>query len=269
MKEKLILTLKIIAILAIVIAIGLICFNAVKAKTEKIQNPIVTLEIENYGNVKIELYPEYAPNTVANFIKLVQAGYYNEKVVYGEDDLCLYVGRQADGTIDEPTLSKIDSSIESGSEADTKYQIFGEFVANGYEKNTLRHEKGIVSMIRSDYTQQMSTLSEESYNSATTQIGVIMNDEEGRNLNGLYAAFGKITEGLDIVEKIYNEAIIEEKTEEEASSSSIDAYANKPVIKNATVDTFGVDYGVPETLEYFDYQAYMTDLINQYYSSES
>lgn len=267
MKEKLILTLKIIAIIIIVIAIGLICFNAVKAKNEKVQNPIVTLEIENYGNVKIELYPEYAPNTVANFIKLVQAGYYNDKVVYGEDTLCLYMGRNSDGTMDEPTLSKIDSSIESGSEADKKYQIFGEFVANGYERNTLRHEKGVVSMIRSDYTQQMSTLSEESYNSATSQIGVIMNAEEARNLNGLYAAFGKIIEGLEVVEEIYNLAEVETKTEEEASSS-IDAYVNKPIIKNVTVDTFGYDYGVPETLEYFDYQEYMTELINQYYSSE-
>ncbi len=267
MKEKLILTLKIIAIIIIVIAIGLICFNAIKAKTDKIQNPIVTLELENYGNVKIELYPEYAPNTVANFIKLVESGHYTDKVIYGEDSLCMYLGRKSDGTIDEPTLSKVDSSIASGSEEDTKYQIFGEFVANGYEENTLRHGKGIVSMIRSDYTQQMSSLSSESYNSATSQIGIIMNDEDGRNLNGLYAAFGKIVEGLDIIEKIYNEAEVEAKGEDD--TSSIDEYTNKPVIKSATVDTFGYDYGSPETLDYFDYQEYMTNLINQYYSSEN
>ena len=266
MKEKLVLVFKIIAIAVLLVAIGLVCFGAIKARTDKIQNPIVTFEIENYGNVKIELYPEYAPNTVTNFIKLVQSGFYNGKVIHGEDTLCMYVGRNSDGTIEDPTLSRIDSSIAGGSEQDTKYQIFGEFVVNGYEQNTLRHEKGIVTMMRSDYTQQMATLAEQSYNSANAQIGIIMNDEEGRNINGLYAGFGKIVEGLDIIERIYNEVEIEEKTEEETASTSIDAYKNKPVIKNATVDTFGYDYGVPETLEYFDYQAYMTELLNQYYT---
>lgn len=267
MKEKLKIFVKVIAIVIILVAICAICFFAFKAKTEKIANPVVSFEIENYGNVKIELYPEYAPNTVANFVKLVESGYYNDKVMYGKDTMCLYAGRSADGSVQEPTLSLIDSLVEKGSEKDVKYQIFGEFVANGFEKNALRHEKGIVSMIRSDYTGQMPTLVEESYNSANSQIGIIMNEESARDLNGLYAGFGRVIEGLDIIEKIYNETEIEEKTEE--NTSSIDAFKTKPVIKNVTVDTFGVNYGTPETVEYFDYQAYMTDLINQYYSNQN
>jgi peptidyl-prolyl cis-trans isomerase B (cyclophilin B) len=265
MKDKIMISLKIVTIILIVIAIAGIIYSAVKAKTEKVQNPVVTFEIENYGNVKMELYPEYAPNTVANFIKLIEAGYYNNKVIYSKDDICVYLGRNTDGTTEEPTLSKINSGIEAGTESDKKYQIAGEFVANGFERNTLRHEKGIVTMIRSDYTSQMPTLAEQSYNSANSQIGVITSDD-ARDLNGVYAGFGRIIEGLNIVEKIASESQIEEKTEENASD--MDVFVTKPVIKNATVDTFGNDYGVPQTVEYFDYQAYMSEILSQYYGTQ-
>lgn len=254
----------IIAIIAVLI-IGVVAYNAINKMFGEVNHPEATFEIENYGTVKMELYPEYAPNTVANFIKLVEAGYYNNKVIYSKDDICVYLGRNTDGTTEEPTLSKINSGIEAGTENDKKYQIAGEFVANGFERNTLRHEKGIVTMIRSDYTSQMPTLAEQSYNSANSQIGIITSDD-ARDLNGVYAGFGRIIEGLDIVEKIASESQIEEKTEENASD--MDVFVTKPVIKNATVDTFGNDYGVPQTVEYFDYQAYMSEILSQYYGTQ-
>ncbi len=76
----------------------------------------------------------------------------------------------------------------------------------------------------------------------------------------------RLIEGLDIVEKIASESQIEEKTEENASD--MDVFVTKPVIKNATVDTFGNDYGVPQTVEYFDYQAYMSEILSQYYGTQ-
>lgn len=244
--------------------IGYVGYTYVKASTEDVAYPEVTFEIENYGNVKIELYPEYAPNTVANFIKLVQSGYYDGKVIYGKDGICLYAGRTAEGEAENPTISLIDSSIESGLDADYEYEISGEFIANGFERNTLRHEKGVVSLIRSDYTQQVGSLIEESYNSGNSQIGIMM--EDSRNLNGLYAAFGKITEGLDILEKINAESEIEVSEDEEETSSGIEVFAQKPVITSATVDIKNVDYGIPVVHEAFDYQAYLYDALSQYYS---
>ena len=93
MGKKLRFILWLIIVIAIVLLIGTSIYNIVMAKTEKVSHPEVTFELENYGNIKIELYPEYAPNTVANFIKLVEKGYYNDKVIYGKDEVCLYVGR--------------------------------------------------------------------------------------------------------------------------------------------------------------------------------
>ena len=229
-------------------------------------NPVAKIEIENYGTVELELYPEYAPNTVANFIKLAESGFYTGKVVYGKDGLCLYVGRDANGEVPVPTASMIDKNIKVDDTNDIRYQIPGEFVANGFEQNTLRHEKGVISMIRYDYTQQIPNLINESYNSANGQIGIMI--DNARDLNGLYAGFGRITKGLEIIEKIVKESAIVEKTDENADSG-IDEFQAKPVIKSVTVDTFGKDYGVPKYEEYFDYQSYLTDMLSQYYSTQT
>lgn len=255
-----------VLVVALFALLGYLGYGIYNYYFKQTPNPVVTFEVENYGTVKMELYPEYAPNTVANIIKLVESGYYNDKVFYGKDGICLYIGRNSDGEAVVPTASLVDSSIEAGSENDIEYQIKGEFVANGYEANTLSHEKGVVSLIRYDYTQQISTLYEESYNSGNSQIGIMIDD--ARDLNGLYAAFGKVTEGMEVIEKIVNESKIVEVTEEEATSG-IDEFEAKPVMKNVTVDTFGVDYGIPEYEDYFDFQAYLTDMLSQYYSTEA
>lgn len=257
-----------VSILAI-LAIAFCAYKFVLAKTENITHPEISFEIENYGNIKMELYPEYAPNTVANIIKLAEKGYYNDKVIYGKDSVCMYFGRNSDGEAVNPKASLIDSSIEADSDSDYEYTIEGEFVANNFKKNTLRHEKGVVSLLRNDYTQYFSNLSTQSYNSGNAQIGIIMNDS--RNLNGVYAAFGKITEGMDILEKIYNEAPIKVEEpaegETEQTQSSVEQFETYPVIKSATVNTFGYDYGMPKIEEAFDYNDYFNKMLTSYYTS--
>lgn len=250
----------IILCVMLVLAIVYVSYTFYLSKTEQVLHPVVNFEIENYGNIKMELYPEYAPNTVANIIKLVEAGYYNGKTVYGKDELCLYVGRSEDGTVQLPKVSLIDSSVEKDSELDFEYEINGEFIANGFNKNTLRHDKGVVTLIRTDYTTQMSNLVQESFNSGSGQIGVIIN--ENRNLNGVYAGFGKIIEGLEILEKINNESEIVQPAEGEATGG-ISVFNEKIIIKNATVDTNGLDYGTPEIHQAFDYTSYLYDMLNQ------
>ena len=246
-----------------------ICTNIVLAKTHEVKNPVATLEIENYGTVKIELYPEYAPNTVANFINLINKGFYTGKVFYGKDVNAIYAVKTADGEEAEPTMSLVDSTIEAGSDSDVKYQINGEFVANKFEQNTLKHEKGVVSMLRENYSAYFG-LTEQGFNSGSSHFQIML--ENNRNLNGMYAAFGKVTEGLDIVEKIFNsevESVAEDANEEvDTSSNKISDFATPAVIKSATVETYGVDYGVPEVHEAFDYSAFLQTYFNQYNTNE-
>lgn len=271
MGKKLKIVLWSIIVIGIITLIGLNVYSLVMAKTQEVVHPEVSFEVENYGTIKMELYPEYAPNTVTNFIKLVEKGYYNEKVIYGKDEVCLYVGRNQEGEAVNPKISLISDNVEVGSENDYDYTIPGEFVANDFKQNTLRHEKGVISLIRNDYTQYVPTLSKESYNSGNAQIGIMMGDASS-NLNGVYAAFGKITEGMEILEKIYNESEIapKEKNEDgtEAKESAIDRFNNYPKIKNVTVDTHGISYGLPVTEKAFDYEAYMYELMNSYYNIE-
>jgi peptidyl-prolyl cis-trans isomerase B (cyclophilin B) len=271
MGKKIVFILWIIALIAVVLLLGGYVYNTVLKVNDNVSHPEVTFEIENYGTVKMELYPEYAPNTVANFIKLVENGYYNDKVVYGKDEMCMYLGRDSEGNAVNPTVSLISNDVEEDSDEDYEYTISGEFVSNGYNQNTLRHEKGIVTLIRNDYTQYVSSLYEQSYNSGNAQIGIIMSDDASV-LNGSYAAFGKITEGLDIIEKIYNEAEIateetDDETSDEESSGGISKFQTAPVITSATVDTHGVDYGMPEVEEAFDYSSYMYNLMTSYYNN--
>lgn len=256
----------IIGIVAIVL-VGGIVYNRVNMETQEVNNPVATFEIENYGTVKMELYPEYAPNTVANFIKLIESGYYNDKVIYGKDEICLYLGRDSAGEVVDPTIGLISDDIEAGSDSDYEYTISGEFVANGFEQNTLRHEKGIVTLIRNDYTQYFTSLAEESYNSGCAQLGIMMSDDAS-SLNGAYAAFAKITEGLDVLEKIYNEAEMKpEETSEDGTTSSssegISQFATYPKITSASVDTHGENYGMPKTQKAFDYNSYIYNLYSQ------
>ena len=277
----------ILGILALLCAGWLVYSFAMSTKNDVV-HPEVIFEIQDFGNVKMELYPEYAPNTVANIIKLVENGYYNNKVIYGKDDLCLYVGRNSSGEVENPKISLIDSNIEKDSDGDYEYSIPGEFVANGFKQNTLRHEKGVVTLIRQDYSQYFPNLSDESYNSGNSNIAVIIGDNAS-NLNGVYAGFGRIIEGMDVLEKIYNDIEIkkEEPTETDASaegeavetepveneeeneeSGGIQEFNVYPIIKSASVDTKGADFGIPETEEAFDYNEYINNYFMQQYGGQ-
>ena len=267
MKDKSKKILLIIVAVVLIAICGLLVVQYIRALTQDVKNPMLTLEIENYGNVKIELYPEYAPNTVKNIIKLVENGYYDGKVLYGTDEISVYVGRNSEGEIDYPKLSTLDKEVLS--EEDYEYEINGEFVANGFENNILRHEKGIVSIIRADYTQMLgNTLQEQSYNSGSSQFTILT--EDARNLNGIYAAFGKVIEGMDVIEKIYSleKEVAETEGEENDETSSIEKFVSMPTITKATVDTFGVNYGYPEVHEAFDYEGYLQQVLSQYYTTQ-
>ncbi len=263
MKEKVKMTIQMIIVIILIILIGWLVCNRVIAQTSKVVNPVATFEVQDYGTVKMELYPEYAPNTVANFIALINSGFYNNKVIFGKDDVCLYMARDTAEDAKGPTISLIDDSVEAGSENDYEYEINGEFVANQFPQNTLRHEKGVISLNRSDYSSY--GLTEESYNSGSYRFSVMMT--ENANLNGVYCAFGKITEGMEILEKIYREAEIKpEETEEGKSDESgeIQEFASQPVITNAHVETYGVNYAKPEVHKAFDIQGYINELYSQY-----
>lgn len=263
------------AIIAAIVCIlvGGYVYITVDRLTAGNSHPEVTFEVQDYGTIKMELYPEYAPNTVSNFIRLIEKGYYNNKVVYGKDGVCLYVGRNSEGEIDNPKTSLILDNVEENSEYDYEYTIPGEFIANGFKQNTLKHEKGVISLIRNDYTQYVASLSEESYNSGNAQLGIMMSDDAS-NLNGSYASFARVTEGMDILENIYNNSEVAphehegEQTEEtEAHEGGIEAFANYPVITSATVDTKGINYGDPKIEEAFDYESYMYNLMSSYYGN--
>ena len=250
--QKLWLIILLVVLLVIGVAIGIGYYKKV---TEERQNPVVTMSIKDYGTIKMELYPEIAPNTVANFIKLAQNGYYNgltfHRVV--KDFMIQGGDKKGDGT---GGVSLKDLYPDSGSE--DEYCIKGEFVANNYTDNTLKLERGVLAMARGDYTSLNPGLREESYNSAGAQFFIMVKNTP--RINGQYAAFGRVTEGMDIVDKIVVLETVVETDEETGETTQTDMPVNKPVIESVTVETFGKDYGYPETLEPFDYTKYLLSM---------
>lgn len=168
-------------------------------------NPVVTIIMENGDVMKVELYPEVAPNTVNNFISLVKKGYYDGLIFHRVIRGFMIQGGCPQGT----------------GMGGPGYSIKGEFSQNGF-KNDLKHTEGVLSMARSMMP-----------NSAGSQFFIMHKDAP--HLDGAYAAFGKVTEGMDVVNKI-----AEERTD----------YSDRPLktqkIKSMTVDTFGVEYPEPE-----------------------
>lgn len=168
-------------------------------------NPVVTIIMENGDVMKAELYPEVAPNTVNNFISLVKKGYYDSLIFHRVIRGFMIQGGCPQGT----------------GMGGPGYSIKGEFSQNGF-KNDLKHTEGVLSMARSMMP-----------NSAGSQFFIMHKDAP--HLDGAYAAFGKVTEGMDVVNKI-----AEERTD----------YSDRPLktqkIKSMTVDTFGVEYPEPE-----------------------
>lgn len=168
-------------------------------------NPVVTFEMENGDVIKAELYPEIAPNTVNNFISLVNKGYYDGLIFHRVINGFMIQGGCPEGT----------------GTGGPGYNIKGEFKQNGFTNN-LRHEAGVLSMARAMHPD-----------SAGSQFFIM--HKFSPHLDGSYAAFGQVTEGMDIVNKIAETAT---------------DYSDRPLaeqkMKKVTVDTFGVDYEEPE-----------------------
>lgn len=172
------------------------------------QNPIVTITMENGDVMKAELYPEITPNTVHNFISLIQKGFYNGTIFHRVIPGFMLQGGDPDG---------------SGM-GGPGYAIRGEFRSNGFQ-NDLKHTEGVLSMAR--------TMAPDS---AGSQFFIMHKDAP--HLDGEYAAFGKITEGMDVVDKIAN-----------GETDFSDRPRVPQVMKSVTVETFGVDYPMPETMQ--------------------
>jgi peptidyl-prolyl cis-trans isomerase B (cyclophilin B) len=171
----------------------------------KLANPIVTITMENGDVMKAELYPEIAPNTVNNFISLIKKGFYDGLIFHRVISGFMIQGGCPDG-------------IGTGGPG---YSIKGEFSGNGF-KNDLKHTPGVLSMARSMMPD-----------SAGSQFFIM--HETSPHLDGSYTAFGKVIEGMDVVNKI---------------AAVQTSYSDRPVVeqkmKSVTVDTFGVDYPEPE-----------------------
>ena len=245
-------TKNIITVIALIVILALIvtvCYGYYKKATMEVKNPVATMEVEGFGTVKIELYPDQAPNTVANFIKLANNGYYDGLTFHRivKDFMIQGGDSKGDGT-GSVTLGDL-----NGDENEEEYSIKGEFLANGYN-NLIKHEEGVISMARADYSSYSSTLAKEGYNSAGSQFFIMTADNT--SLNGYYAAFGKVIEGMDIVHQI-EEVEIKEVSEEDSSSSEQSTPVNPPVITSIRVETNGIDYGTPETQKPFDYTSWL------------
>ena len=167
-------------------------------------NPIVTIEMEGGGRIRAELYPDLAPNTVANFVTLIQSGFYDGLIFHRVIPGFMIQGGDPKGT----------------GMGGPGYAIQGEFARNGFRQNTLKHTRGVLSMARSMMP-----------NSAGSQFFIMHADAP--HLDGEYAAFGKVIEGMDTVDAI---------------ASVPTGYQDRPLqeqrIQKASVETFGAQYTV-------------------------
>ena len=168
-------------------------------------NPVVTIEMENGGVMKVELYPETAPNTVANFISLVEKGFYNGTIFHRVIPGFMIQGGDPEGT----------------GMGGPGYRIKGEFTANRFQ-NDLKHTKGVISMARSGHPD-----------SAGSQFFIMVDDAP--HLDGQYASFGKVIEGLEVADQIVSVAT---------------NYSDRPLeeqrMRSVTVETFGETYPQPK-----------------------
>lgn len=259
-KETKKIIILLIAILIVLAIISTLCVGYYKKATFEVKNPIATLEIKDYGTMKIELYPEYAENTVNNFITLANNGFYDglkfHRII---KDFMIQGGDiKGDGS-GAPSLSSIDTSIEKDSEKDKEYNINGEFMENGYEANTLKLEKGVIAMARTDYSSYAyyygTALLKEGYNSAGSQF-FIMTTDDNISLTGNYAGFGKVIEGWDVLEKVASVKV--KKASEDATEESTPV--KDVIISSIKVETFDTTYSIPETHEPFDINSYFNSM---------
>lgn len=160
------------AALIVLIAGGLILSRVLSRDAVK-ENPVVTITMEDGKQIVLELYPDKAPNTVANFVELASSGYYDGLIFHRVIENFMIQGGDPTGT-------------GSGGPG---YAIKGEFSQNGFSKNDIPHERGVISMARSN-----------AYDSAGSQFFIVHQDSP--HLNGGYAAFGRVLEGMDTVDAI-------------------------------------------------------------------
>lgn len=170
--------------------------------------PIATIVVKDYGTIVAELYPSKAPNTVNNFISLANSGFYDGLTFHRIIDGFMIQGGDPEGN----------------GTGGPGYSIAGEFSSNGYTENDLKHTDGVLSMARA-----------RSKDSAGSQFFIMV--EDAPHLDGQYASFGKVTEGIEAADKIvkvkrdYNDRPYEDQ-----------------VMESVTVDTFGVEYPEPEKM---------------------
>ena len=169
------------------------------------QNPIVTIEMEDGGTIKAELYPEIAPNTVNNFVSLINKGFYDGVIFHRVIPGFMIQGGDPKG-------------MGTGGPG---YSIKGEFTRNGF-KNDLKHDRGVLSMARA-----------MAPNSAGSQFFIM--HKNSPHLDGQYASFGKVLEGMEVVDAIAN-----------TRRGPNDKPLTPQVMKKVTVETFGVEYPEPE-----------------------
>ena len=275
----------ILIVIALIVAIVAVTVNFVLSKTDNKKNPVVTMEIEGYGTIKIELYPDMAPNTVKNFIKLTQRGYYDGKTITDIEDGLIRAGltetTDEDGntTAEGPKLSNIKDIAEEDDEA---YTIPGEFIQNGYDANTLSRQRGVISMYRltaADYENEIAmmeklgdmyasyaeSLVEDMNNSQSGEFFILTEDYP--ELDGNFTAFGKVIEGMDVVDAIAaTELQTAENTDENGTVTSMPATI---VISKATVETYGIDYGEPKTETYFNFDEIFNMFLQSFMQSNS
>ena len=165
-------------------------------------NPIVTIEMEDGGVIKAELYPEIAPNTVANFVNLVEQGFYDGVIFHRVIPGFMIQGGDPQGT----------------GMGGPGYCIKGEFARNGFKQNNLKHTRGVLSMARSMMP-----------NSAGSQFFIM--HANAPHLDGDYAAFGRVTDGMDVVDAIASQ-----------QTDAMDRPLEDQVIKSIRVETFGETY---------------------------
>ena len=222
----------IIALIVVIVLIGVVGFGYIQKLTVKDQNPVATMEVENFGTVKIELYPDIAKESVSNFIALANRGFYDGLTFHRViKDFMIQGGDKAGNGTGSAKLSDLRDLKEN--EEDSDYSIKGEFMINGVT-NKLKMKEGVLAMARSN-----------SYDSASSQFFIVTKDTA--SLDGSYAGFGKVIEGMDVVHKI-------EEVEVKAQEGEGQEYAEQSIpvntvkINSIRVETNGIDYGMPNTI---------------------
>ena len=178
-----------------------------EVRTPPKELPIATIVVKNYGTIEAELYPHIAPNTVNNFISLANSGFYDNLTFHRVIKNFMIQGGDPQG-------------LGIGGPG---YSIYGEFKSNGFD-NPVKHERGVISMARTNVP-----------NSAGSQFFIMHKDSS--HLDGSYAAFGKVIEGIDVVDQIAS-----------VECNHLDQPVIGQVMKSVTVDTKGVDYEEPNKL---------------------